>query len=310
MWALAGPGLCKNSLAYQGGTVIVGTHLNRGGFYETVDSVDCGLIGWYCVLTETYIIQEVDLLGSTALNPFEVVVNVSGGISLNMGPMANPVNGYPAWVGGGSHHLYHDGSGYILRPVGRLGERRPVYDEFFYKEENEEEAYWISSSSGHPSGITLTPKGTATGNCTFSLSSWPRWTCDALCGIYTPLGGATGNKVVGLPRWGNWATGDKWIRSLVRSGDYWMYEAQTAKPDIMYDASRGLWMIGTYGSDAGWWESADEPSTGVGRIFHWTVRVGQVDPPEGENMTIAFVDYVLGSNTQANFIGEAAIWRY
>lgn len=309
MWALAAPGLCKNSLAYQGGAIILGTHLGYKFFYGYIQGADRGLVGWYCALTQNYIIQEVDLVQPTALNPFEVILKVSGGISLTMGPMANPVNGYPAWVGGGTHHLYHDRLGYILRPIGRLGERRPVYDNI-YKEDDEEEAYWISSSSGHPSGITLTPKGTATGNCTFSLSSWPRWKCDALCGIYTPLGGATGNKIVGLPLWKNGATGDTWIRALVKNGDYWTYESEQANPDVIYNKTNSVWVIGTHGSDAGWWQSAVEPSTGGASTFAWTVNAGQEDPPEGENITISFDKYVLGKNTHTELIGEAAIWRY
>lgn len=173
--------------------------------------------------------------------------------------------------------------------------------QFFYS------ASTIPSTSS-TSSVTFTGRGTLKNESTVPTTEvsffWPRWvkttSTSSPYGVYTAVSdsGATGTKVLGLPKWLSGAT--EFIRSLVTASWHYTYGS------VHYDTTHSVWIIGTYGDGAGWWEG-DEPSVSSPTTFTFTVPEGS--EVTGDDKTLTFSDYVLGENTMPVYMGELGAYR-
>lgn len=136
---------------------------------------------------------------------------------------------------------------------------------------------------------------------------WPRWikstATDDPCGIYTPAPGTpvTGSKVIGLPQWtDNW--GRTYTRSLDKFDGRYTYGAVHYHDDVF-----ATWVIGTVGNAGGWWVANIEPSTSGAVTYKFTVPIGS--EVTGEDITLTFSRYVLGSHAAPAYMGELGVYR-
>ena len=122
---------------------------------------------------------------------------------------------------------------------------------------------------------------------------------DVYLGEYKPQGDATGDsKWFGNPQWKD-QNNKVYIRSTNKISNKYTYG------DIYYDATNSKWIIGTYNNPTGWWEGY-EPIKNSSVIFLFKVPLNS--ELTGEDLTISFDQYVLGSDTQTIYLGEVSRW--
>jgi len=147
------------------------------------------------------------------------------------------------------------------------------------------------STLGETGTLTLTPRGALHGGATKTLAVlFDRWDSSTKLAAYTARGSATGTKYFGLPQWTDGST--TYTRSLAQVSGHFTYG------DIYYDSSNSKWVIGTYGSSEGWWDSDDEPSKTSSVTF-------TAHSPASGDLTITLSTYVLGDNKYDIYTGDA-----
>ena len=220
-------------------------------------------------------------------------------------PNIYPIAGHPAWIGS-TYCLYWVDS-WIIRIKANIGLANDIPDT---------ESWWSKNISTNPVyADTFNHQGAATTDYATSITSWPRWECSSQFGVYEHVGDASGEYTIGLPNWQGTsldiAGHVDYTRSLVQVSGRYTYG------DLRYVAYHG-WIIGTYGSESGWWEGA-EPALKGSRTFTFTVPEGS--ELTGNDISVTWDGYVAGEynnltldlfgrlNARTTFIGEAAIWR-
>lgn len=217
-------------------------------------------------------------------------------------PVFTDINGY----------IYFKGSGYIYYSLnwgwvqcGVFPGYEPVETSEYDSEKGEtlykgDSFYTISSiPSSETQSVKMTPRGTLRNKDVKTLTAaWDRWSCDTEFGEYEAKGNASGTRILGLPRFrGN---GEYFIRSISKDRNY-----RYTYGRIHY--ASGKWVIGEIGSAAGWHEGG-EPKAGGGSVtFRFCVPEGS--EVKGSDITVSFVDYVMGEETEVGYLGEVAIWR-
>lgn len=199
-------------------------------------------------------------------------------------PQYGLCNGYMFWYSASGYWLYYANSNWIIH------NKFPGYIPV-----TASDAWYQRSSLPFGDGVTgdFAATGTISGGAaktaTFSFS---RWTSSTFLGVYAAAGGASGTKSLGCPRWKD-ASNVYYTRSSLKGDNgYYTYGA-------IYHHSSG-WIIGTYG-DAGGWYTGSEPSLTAPVTFTQTVTAA--------TLTITFNDYIQGTDTIDERIGEIAIWR-
>lgn len=135
--------------------------------------------------------------------------------------------------------------------------------------------------------------------------SWPRWckTEDTTVpyGVYTAVAdsGATGTKTVGNPSWKD-AGGNVYMRSIAKVAGHYEYTGLTYNSDV------DLYVIGTIGSESGWWVG-DEPYIGGNR----TLTFGKPDGSgiTGANKLLTWNGYIPGNVLTTVYMGEIGVYR-
>lgn len=270
----------------------------KGSLYAP--TTDVGFIGWYSATLAKWVIVNT----ATQPFPFDCIISFNGD---TLKPTGYAVHGYPAWVGT-TYCIYHTpsvvaGSIYVAMPKDMLGHYRPI-------DESPTIAFWVYDGAS-PHTATFTHKGLAASDVTADINGWGRWESSTQFGIYTAVGtGVSGTKVIGLPSWKAGAT--RYTRSLsttplptwsVFTG--WVY-GKYSYGTAMYDPVRDFYVIGTYGSESGWW-SGDEPTPGYTRTFNFNKPEGSAIT--GSNIVLTWDGYVKGNDTGDVLVGETAIWR-
>lgn len=216
-------------------------------------------------------------------------------------PVYTDINGYIYWEG--SSYIYYTLSwGWVMCSV--FPGYEPVETSEYDSEKGETiyggDDFYVLSYLPYREGeaVRMTPRGRLRNKEMKSLKmGWNRWECDTEFGKYEPKGDAEGTRVLGLPRFrGN---GEYFVRSLTKTNYHYTYGR------IHY--SLGKWVIGEVGSANGWHEGSEPNADGGSVTFKFCVPEGS--EVKGSDITVSFVDYVMGEETETGYLGEVAIWR-
>lgn len=206
---------------------------------------------------------------------------------------ATEINGY-AWFSDGSRKVYLSlGYAWVYTTALAAGvEPREWYDEDLSAWQGD--AFWAGESiltSLAPRGVYKEDGETEAITTSDYVPDYPRWDSDTQFGEYTAAGGATGTRYFGNATWTD-EDGNTWIqkssyRDPAKAKDiyrppvpFWGIPALT----LAWDATKSLYIAGTHGNAAGWWQNAAAPVAGVAYTITFTV-------PEGSEVTGA--DIVL-----------------
>lgn len=148
--------------------------------------------------------------------------------------------------------------------------------------------------------VILTPRGSLyeNGDERTATPYWPRWVAKSgEFGIYEGVDGASGERVKGIPRFrgNNW---EYFERSFKKENGYFTYGRIHHKEE--------KWVLGEIGSDSGWYEG-EEPKVGGSVTFRFCKN--EDSEVEGDDITVSFVSYVAGDETETAYLGSVAIWR-
>ena len=215
-------------------------------------------------------------------------------------PVFTDINGY----------IYWEGSGYVYYSL-EWGwvhcSLFPGYEPVETREYDSEKGEYVyggdafytfgSVPSSEERTERMTPRGSLRNKEVKEIGAkWDRWVCDSEFGEYEAKGGASGTRVMGLPRFrGN---GEDFTRSLEKTNFRFTYGR------IHY--SQGKWVIGEIGSASGWHEGS-EPKVGGSVTFKFCAPEGS--EAKGYPITVSFVGYVQGDETDTAYLGEVAVWR-
>lgn len=103
-----------------------------------------------------------------------------------------------------------------------------------------------------------------------------------------------------------------WIRSAVRgAGGLWEYvpdPGAPGTPPLGYSAEAGKWVVGVYGAEEGWRESASEPSESAAATFAGAVPEGSEEPTPA-SLAVSFDRRVGGRCLVADaYLAEVPRW--
>ena len=230
-----------------------------------------------------------------------------GATTLDLQPTL--VNGNRWWASDGAivHVVYRAyGGGWVYSTA--LGAGWPPVE--WYDEENETwhgDAYYYSSDLPEFFGgsANFEARGSIHGDADIVVetSDPPRWESDTVLGVYEPVSGATGTRAVGNPEWRNFVKG-----SMVRSnspdtlGRYKYYLGGQA---IQWNAYASAYVLGVYGSAAGWHEMAEPPEPGATATLVFAFPP-EADPvPEGADIVLPWRRWTSGDGS-----GEVAKYYY
>jgi len=130
-------------------------------------------------------------------------------------------------------------------------------------------------------------------------TNWEYWqSSDVLYGKYSPKGTASEDRYFGSPQWKNGTT--KYCRTpTVVSGkfDY---------GDIVWNDDASKYVLGSYNSESGWHEASSAPTV----ESSWTLNFEKPEGSEadGENITLEWDDWVLGTYTKNISVMRANKW--
>ncbi len=216
------------------------------------------------------------------------------------------VNGYIYWEYSG-RYFYYSATHEAWVLCGKFPGYEPVETETKNKNEetgNEETVYGgdeFYSGSFLGTNASLSPRGknkksNASENTNLDVTVvFPRWESNTEFGEYEPKDGASGTRILGVPKWqGN--DGKDYIRSADKDGSYYRYGS------IHYE--NGKWIIGMIDSPSGWWEG-NEPKPKSGETF--TFKKPEGSDIKGENISLSWVGYVHGEETETGYVGQVAI---
>lgn len=216
-------------------------------------------------------------------------------------PVFTDVNGYIYWEGSG-YVYYTQTYGWVW--CDKFPGYEPIENWEFDDEQN---STWTGDGfytlSGLPCGpddeVEMQPRGALyeKGETKSLKMTWPRWEAkDGEFGAYAGKDGNAGEKILGLPRYkGN---GECFVRSLNRENGYYAYGR------IRH--AGGKWVIGEIGSPGGWHEGS-EPTPDGGSNFKFVKPEGS--DAEGSDISVSLDRYTGGDETEAAYLGSAAIWR-
>ena len=143
--------------------------------------------------------------------------------------------------------------------------------------------------------------GTAKAVDLFSVPRWENTETDGL-GEYAPVAYASGTKIVGNPRWEN-ATlyrGDS--KSI---NNQYPYYTETGEV-LAFDAVEGVYVLGVFGSAAGWWQTATAPVPGSSYTLTFTVPPGST--VTGSDITGTWLGWYAGIGTKTNlYVADLAV---
>ncbi len=215
-------------------------------------------------------------------------------------PVFSDVNGYIYWEGSG-YVYYTQTYGWVWC------DRFPGYEPIENYEWEEEGVKWTGDRfytfSDPPyspdSEVEMQPRGSIaeSGEAKPLKAVWPRWVAkNGEFGVYEGKDGESGEKIKGLPRFEG--RGEYFVRSLNKDKGYYTYGR-------IHNAS-GKWVIGEIGSAGGWHEGS-EPKADGSVTFKFCKPEGS--EAEGTDISVSLKDYICGDETEAAFLGSAAIWR-
>ena len=143
--------------------------------------------------------------------------------------------------------------------------------------------------------------GGTSSNTLAITTQWDRWEPETAgkLGKFLPQGDASGDKYFGLPQWKN--VSETYTRSLAVD-----VNSKYSYGSISWNATASKYILGTYGSTAGWNEASDAPTSGS----DWTLSFAKPDGSKvtGSNVTLSWDQYVLGTNTADIFVFRACKW--
>ena len=217
-------------------------------------------------------------------------------------PVFSDINGYVYWEGSG-YVYYTQTYGWVWC------DKFPGYEplENYKWKEDEREYEWtgdrfytFSSPPYNPdSEVEMRPRGSIyeSGETKQLKAVWPRWVAkNGEFGVYEGKDGESGQRIKGLPRFkGN---GEYFVRSLNKDKGHFTYGR------IHY--ASGKWVIGEVGSAAGWHEGS-EPKAEGSVNFKFCKPEGS--EAEGSDISVSLDTYICGDETEAAYLGSAAIWR-
>lgn len=218
-------------------------------------------------------------------------------------PQYSTINGFIWWQGNGFVYrsLTH---GWVYAP-GKFAGYEPieetVYDEDSGEFRSDGDSFWtFGSPPSDPGGtVELTGRGSSYDSPPKTMKAkWARWSSNTECGVYEAQDGASGEKTLGLPRFR--AAGEYFTRSFAKTKGHYTYGR------IKYSETFGRWVVGEVGSGAGWHEG-DEPQVGGSVTFRFCRNEGS--EAKGSDMTVSYVNHVVGDETTKAYLGEVAIWR-
>jgi len=227
--------------------------------------------------------------------------------------------GYTGFIGSTYNIWYDLGYGWV---ASTLDVGTPLYEYFYYGSYGASIGYYtgtsfytIGTSSGVgtlPSfGSTLTAYGRGTlrgttygGTSTNTLSvgtAWEYWTTEGaeiLYGKYSPAGTASEDKYMGSPQWKNGTT--KYCRNPTAVSGKFEYGS------IVWNISASKYVLGTYNSVSGWHESSSAPTV----ESSWTLQFAKPEDSdaEGENITLEWDNWVLGTYSQSLYAVRSSNW--
>ena len=219
-----------------------------------------------------------------------------------MTPVFSDINGYVYWEGSG-YVYYTQTYGWVY--CNKFPGYEPFEDYEYNYEDKEyiwkgDEFYTFSSPPYGPDNeVKMEPRGSIhkSGKEKTLKAVWPRWVAkNGEFGVYEGKDGESGQRIKGLPRFkGN---GEYFVRSLNKEKGYYTYGR------IHY--AGGKWVIGEI-SSAGGWHEGSEPKPDGSVNFKFTKPEGS--EAEGKDISVSLDSYICGEETEAAFLGSAAIWR-
>ena len=264
------------------------------------------------------------------------VVNVNG-TSTELKPTLVNVNGFMSFQGG-SYNLYYDYTWQWVVTSSTAG--MPQWEAYQYTDPGETSKggqyigttfwyggwipyYWSNSSlTMYMHGAGRGSDYNAMGSAITLTAKWDYWQLDnpemelSTEGVYQPKGNATGTKIVGTPSWQDMTVGGKYpiyYRAASHAGYYynasryyWKYFSPAGN-DIVWNNTANAYVLGTYNSSAGWWQSATGAVPGQDWTLTYTKPAGS--KATGTNKTFAWRKYVLSAETENQWALNAAIWR-
>lgn len=215
-------------------------------------------------------------------------------------PVFSDVNGYIYWAGNGYVYFTRTyGWVWAFEFPGYEPVENVSFDEGKVKWSGDRFYTMYNPPVEQGREVELRPRGglAEEGKEQTASAVWPRWVAKSgEFGIYEGEDGAKGQRVKGIPRFrGN---GEFFVRSLNKEKGYFTYGR------IRFNGEK--WVIGEVGSDAGWHEG-DEPQVGGSVTFRFVKPKGS--EAEGKNITVGFLDYIAGEETETAYLGSVAIWR-
>ena len=227
--------------------------------------------------------------------------------------------GYTGFVGSTYHIWYDLGYGWV---ASTLDAGTPLYEYFYHTNITPVAGYYAGTSfytigTGSSVGtlpafgstLTAYGRGTLRGNAYGETSSntliigtiWEYWqTGDAetLYGKYSPKGTASEDRYFGSPQWKNGTT--KYCRTPTAVSGKFDYG------DIVWNDDTSKYVLGSYNSESGWHEASSAPTV----ESSWTLQFAKLpdSEAEGENITLEWDDWVLGTYTKNISVMRASKW--
>lgn len=214
-------------------------------------------------------------------------------------PVYTEVNGWMYWADGGALVYYTHTWGWVYMR-GMYAGYEPLEEYDHDRQEYAGDEFYTVSSMPYSDGATsrMRARGRARQYGDSSLGVlWPRWTSSQQFGVYQAEGGESGTRTLGLPRWRG-SDGVVRTRSLKKTAGYFTYG------DIRRVGT--TWLIGTSGSETGWHEGS-EPKPGSSATFRFMKNQGS--DATGTDVTLSFMGYCAGDESERGLVGEVALWR-
>lgn len=225
--------------------------------------------------------------------------------------MGGYVHGYPWYVITGWQLYYTPTWGWVIinrnRPPGYIPVEHYDSDSGTYSGD----AFWggsVPSIDGSPTSFQ--PRGSirSSGTAREVGFIFPRWQKaddkpDSPYGVYDPVQDwlPSGQLEVGNPVWKD-QYGTLYMRSLNRINSRYTYG------NARYVTAAAGWVIGTYGSDDGWWQGA-EPSIGAPVTYTYALPEGVENPDPPGNLTLTYQGHVAGDAYTHVWLAELGILR-
>lgn len=178
--------------------------------------------------------------------------------------------------------------------------------------ENEEtqavegDAWWSGGNLPTSGTVDFSPFGTAFGTKTVEFYM-PRWEktaagvsgdrlTDNVLGTYSDPDGINDDLFVGSRFWAKSTSADTYFeQSITKTNDHFTYG------EIHWNAAHSVWILGEYGSSAGWYEGS-EPN--IENDVTFTFQNGNKP-----NFSLHYRGFRMSEKESSTLLGEAAIWR-